>query len=365
MEEIINRLVEWREKGKSYPYQIQFHPTNFCNLRCIFCPTRALVKELKRESELRKEEWLRIVEEGAELKVEEWHICGGGEPLFFTDETLEIMEKIKEYGKYGEIITNGTFFSKKVAEKIVKIGWNKIYISLDSPFMKTQNYLRQANCFTKIIKGVENLVKWKKKLKKEVPLIYFHMVVCNKNYNQIKEMIKLAYKLKVNGLSLNALNVWKPEVRKLQLKKEEIIKMKKILNESKMLAEKLNISNNINEFLEKTLYEKANVMKEAMISEIKDKKGFSSLPCYYPWYNISIFPDGNTLPCFILKDKGENVREKSLKEIWFGNYFQNIRKMFLKKKLKEDCAKCNPWNLPKMIKIREKLTKFEQFKNET
>ncbi|MEM7825959.1 MAG: SPASM domain-containing protein, partial [Candidatus Aenigmatarchaeota archaeon] len=83
---------------------------------------------------------------------------------------------------------------------------------------------------------------------------------------------------------------------------------------------------------------------------------FASVACYYPWYNISIFADGNVLPCFILKDKSENVREKTLKEIWFGSYFNEIRKAFLKNKLKVDCSKCNPWNLPKMEEIRNKLS---------
>jgi radical SAM protein with 4Fe4S-binding SPASM domain len=97
-------------------------------------------------------------------------------------------------------------------------------------------------------------------------------------------------------------------------------------------------------------------MNKAMIEEVKRSKDpFVSIACYYPWYNISIFADGRALPCFILKDKGENVREKSLKEIWFGKYFNEIREIFLKNKLKEDCSKCNPWNLPKMKEIRNEL----------
>jgi hypothetical protein len=29
--------------------------------------------------------------------------------------------------------------------------------------------------------------------------------------------------------------------------------------------------------------------------------------------------------------------------------------MFFENKLKDDCSKCNPWNLPKMKEIRDKL----------
>jgi MoaA/NifB/PqqE/SkfB family radical SAM enzyme len=358
MEEIINRLIEWKIKGKSYPYQIQIHPTNYCNLKCIFCPTRALVKKLDRKKELTREDWLNVIEEGNELKVKEWHICGGGEPFFFKDDTLALMKKIKEMGKYGEVITNGTFFQEPLVKEVVSIEWDKIFISLDSPTARIQNFLRQANCFKKIINGTKKLVKWKRKLRKDKPEIYFHVVVCNKNYNQILQMIKLAKKLNVNGICLNALNVWKPEINKLKLNEREIEKLKEILRKSEKLAQKLKISTNIEDFLNFLFFEKANVMKKAMIEEVANKNSFASVACYYPWYNISIFSDGRTLPCFILKDKGENVKEKSLKEIWFGGYFNGIRKMFLKNELKDDCSKCNPWNLPKMKEIRNKLARL-------
>jgi MoaA/NifB/PqqE/SkfB family radical SAM enzyme len=170
-------------------------------------------------------------------------------------------------------------------------------------------------------------------------------------------MIKLAKKLNINGICLNALNVWKPEINKLKLSEKETEELKEILWKSKKLAKKLGISTNVEDFLNFLFFEKANVMNKAMVEEVKiSKNPFASVACYYPWYNISIFSDGRTLPCFILKDEGENVKNKSLKEIWFGEYFNEIREMFLKNKLKDDCSKCNPWNLPKMKEIRDKLS---------
>jgi len=362
---IIDTLLDWMKKGKGYPTQVQIHLTNFCNLKCIFCPTRALVRHLDRSVELKKEDWLRIIDEGVKLGVKEWHICGGGEPMFFTEDAVEIMTKIKESGCLGEIITNGTFFTDDVAKKIVKIGWDKIYISLDSPDEKTQNYLRGVDCYKRIINGVKYLVKWKKKLKKNKPEIYFHSVICKKNFMQIPELLKLASKLDVDGVLLNALNIWKPEIKKLSLDENDKKKLLTILEESEKIAKELGVLTNVHEFKNFLFFEKANVMNRAMIEEVKNRKGkkssdvsFDNLACYYPWYNISIFSDGNTLPCFILKDKGENVKEKSLKDIWFGEYFNKIRKTFLKNKLKEDCAKCNPWNLPMMNQIRNELSKY-------
>lgn len=356
MEEIIKSLLSWKKNGRGYPTQIQIHLTNYCNLKCIFCPTRTLVKELDRRKELERGEWLRIIQEGNELGVREWHICGGGEPLFFTVDALIIMEMIKEFGNYGELITNGTFFRESVVKKIVEIEWDKIYVSLDSPFPETQNFLRGTDCFKKIIDGVKSLVECKRRLKKEKPQIYFHVVICNKNYKHILKMIELTHKLKVDGVLFNALNIWKPEINKLKLNEREERELIKLLKNGQKLSNELKVSTNIDEFLKFLFVEKANVMDKAMVEEVKKgEKDFTKIPCYYPWYNVSIFPDGRTLPCFILKDDGENVKNKSLEEIWFGDYFNTIRKMFLENRLKEDCAKCNPWNLPKMKEIRSKL----------
>lgn len=348
------------------PIQAQIHLTNYCNLKCIFCPTRALVKELDRKKELTKEEWLRIIKEGNELGVKEWHICGGGEPLFFKEDALAIMKSIKDSNREGVIVTNGTFFQGDTAKEIVEMKWDRIHISLDSPIEETQNFLRGTDCFEKIIDGIQNLVLWKEKLRSEKPLIYFHSVICNKNYKQVLGLIRFACELKVQGILLNALNTWKHEDNELKLNKDEREELKeelnKILEKGKRLASGFGIHTNIQDFLRFLFFEKANYMNKAMLKTVKENKDSSAafsnykpVACYSPWSNISIFADGEVLPCFILKDKGENIKKKSLKEIWFGEYFNEVRLSFLKNKLKEDCKKCNPMNLPKMNEIRDVL----------
>jgi len=355
---IIKSLLEWNKGKKGFPTQVQLHLTNYCNLKCLFCPTRALLDkgQLDRKKELTKERWFEIIEEGTRLGVKEWHICGGGEPMFFTNESLLIMERIKESKGYGEIITNGTFLGSEVAKRLVEMNWDMVYISLDAPDAEIQNFLRGTECFKKIIQGVKNLVSWKRKLKSKKPLLKFHMVVCNKNYRMIPGMIELADKLGVDEVLLNALNIWKPEINKLKLNRTQEQELNGILRVARRLALKFGIKTNIDDFLSFNFVEKANIMNEAMKEEHKTRgEGLLSVPCYYPWYNISIFADGRSLPCFILKDEGESVKEKSLKEVWLGSYFEEIRRMFLKNELKEDCSKCNPWNLPKMKEIRNEL----------
>ena len=104
------------------------------------------------------------------------------------------------------------------------------------------------------------------------------------------------------------------------------------------------------------MLEHANQIDEAMKEEKDNKKEpkFNNLSCYYPWYNISIFSDGRTAPCFLFHE-GTNIENKSLKEIWFGDFFEDVRENFLEDKLKGVCKNCNAWNVEKMDEIRKKL----------
>jgi len=359
MEAILESLKNWVRTGLGYPTQAQIHLTNFCNLKCFFCPTRALLggTDLKKENELTKEDWISLIDDANELGVKDWHICGGGEPLFFKDTALAVMERIKTSERRGELITNGTLFDEITINKIVKIKWDKIFFSLDSPFAKTQNDLRGAECFDKIIENIKIFVKVKKENKSLLPILCFHMVICNKNYKQIPEMIKLAKRLEVQDVLLNALNIWKPDVERLKLGETQEKELVAILKESKKLAEGLDVSTNIDEFLQSELFKKANIMNDVLEQRVTSKSAneFLNAPCYYPWYNISIFADGVVQPCFIPLGKGEQIKGKSLRNIWLGECFSDIREEMKKGKLSKYCSKCNPWNLSKMGEIRKKL----------
>jgi MoaA/NifB/PqqE/SkfB family radical SAM enzyme len=313
---------------------------------------------VKKENELTVKDWLSIIKQGNELGVEEWHICGGGEPFFFLDEAMKVVKKIKESGRRGEVITNGTLFDRDAIETMVEIEWDKIYFSLDSPFKKTQDELRGAKCFELIIKNVKSFVEAKRKLKSTLPILCFHMVISNRNYRQIPEMMRLAQSLGIQEVLLNALNIWKPEVNKLKLSKEQEKELIKILDESLKLAKELKVGTNVEEFKDSELFKKANVMNKALESKVEKTEFINNIlkaPCFYPWYNISIFADGIVQPCFIPQGKGEQIRGRSLSEIWFGSRFEKIREELMEGKLSKFCAKCNPWNFRKMGEIRKEL----------
>jgi len=370
MEEKTKRIIEWNNGNKKSPTQVQIHLTDFCNLKCIFCPTRTLIdsSSLKRENELKTEKWLELIEEGEKLGVQEWHICGGGEPLLNKDSTLQIMKKIKETGCLGEIITNGTIFDNELAGELVKIKWDKITISLDSDKTEIHDEIRGSKgCFEKAVEFASLINKAKNKHKSEKPIVCFHMVVCNKNYTSVSGIIKLASKLGVNEVLVNALNFWSDKIKELELTKEQIKEFKNELLKARNIADKLGVDTNIDSFLNSDMFESANIMHKVHVKDaeaLEEKKqcmsGLAKAACFSPWFNMSIFADGKTQPCFLLQEECDSVNDKDLQEVWFSQYFEKKRKDLLEHQLNEDCSKCNPMSLEINRRIRKQLVKEER-----
>ena len=392
MDDIVARLRSWIDGTPQGPIQAQVHLTNACNLTCVFCPTRILVspEERKRERDIPPERWVSLVDEGEALGIREWHLCGGGEPLLFLDTALPFMERVKARGRRGEIITNGTMIDEGVATRLVEIGWDKLTLSLDGPNAGINDAVRGPGTFDRAVKGARNLVAQRRKQRKSEPQIGFHMVVCRENYHAVREMVDMAREVGVDEVLVNALNLWDSDLEAIALGDEELSVLARQLREGSDHARSVGLDTNFDEFLRFDLFTKANLMNESMVeseaeeraaretvahedgggeidhgkagayAEERDEVGGGAhpllhSPCYYPWYNLSIFADGSVKPCYMLKDQGETIKSKTLEEIWRGPYFEGIRLRMLDQTLTKDCAQCNPWSFGKTKEIRRRL----------
>ena len=234
MDEILRRLQSWKAGAPRGPVQAQVHLTNACNLACVFCPTRILVSpaERKREKDITPERWISLVDEGEALGVREWHLCGGGEPLLFLDTALPFMERIKELGRWGEIITNGTTIDEAAAARLVGMGWDKITLSLDGPNPGINDAVRGEGSFERALAGARHLVEKRRKSRSGVPGICFHMVICRENFRSVHDMVDLAHRVGVDEVLINALNLWEEGLGALALDPEELESLGRLLQEA-------------------------------------------------------------------------------------------------------------------------------------
>jgi radical SAM protein with 4Fe4S-binding SPASM domain len=352
-------------------------PTERCNLNCLSCWRRGWSKEkLERRysQEMSDERLLKLVDEAIEMKVLEIAFVGGGEPLI-RKVTLELFKKMKAAGMIGDLVTNGTLFTKESVELLVKIGWDRIKFSVDGPDEKTHDYVRQTKgAFKATIKNIKLFSKLKKKFNTQKPRLILQSVVSKENYKEFPKLVNLAHKIGVDEMTLLPLTVFDESMSDLKLGEKEIEEFKPILKKSIKLAKKFGIETNYPYFLEKKYILFTENMDKVMMEEMENfiKKeypksknpitNFEFLPCYAPWIHVTILPNGNIAPCFSpwVWNTEVSIKNKSLKELWYGKYFDKFRKIILKRELPENCKKCCVWEVFNNRKIREGLKNFAE-----
>jgi len=337
MQEKIERLSKWFSGDKQLPFSLDINPTDSCNLHCLSCWLRnKKFKNLDSKAyELSDKKLLQLIDEAIELGIKEFEISGGGEPLG-REVTFELMKKIKNSKAKGSITTNGTLFTEKIIKELVEIGWDRIIFSIDGGNSEINDYLR-GKSFDKIVKNVRIFNEYKK----DKPVLSFNTVISNKNYNQLKNIVKLASELGVDSIKFESLTVHSKIGGKLELDRKQIEEFQQDIPKIDNLSNELNVKTNILDFIKKE----------------EKKNGFSNLICYEPWYHLVIKTDGAVGPCCLADDKVINVKEMSLKEIWFGSYFENLRENILKKNFPRYCSICNIGQVFQNQLIRQELKK--------
>jgi MoaA/NifB/PqqE/SkfB family radical SAM enzyme len=338
MDEKIRRLKKWMNGEQAPPMTLELNPTNRCNLKCLSC----WLREFKAETEeLSDERLLNIIEEAFELGIKEVRIPGSGEPLMRKN-LMSVMKKIKDYKMNGLLITNGTLLTKSHVKELIEMGWDCITFSIDSADEKTHDYLRGVKgSFRKTLNALKELKKAKEKLKKEKPLIRFNTVLSNKNYSSISKIFELGHKYNCKDIQIQPITIWGDEGQKLRLNDQQIKESHQELQKAQKKSEKYGIISNIHNLLGTEYIKNTNNMDKMIKKRVDKNTPALSLPCFEPWYNLIILPNGAVSHCSISGDKvGENVKNKPLKEIWYGKRFNFVRKSLMNNNLFDYCKQC-------------------------
>jgi radical SAM protein with 4Fe4S-binding SPASM domain len=368
----IERLAKWARGEKAPPVTIELVPTDKCNLNCLSCWRRGWSEEelkKKYEQEMSDERLLKLVDEAAELGVKEIAFVGGGEPLM-RSVTVELFKKMKKYGMIGDLVTNGTLFTKELIELLVKIGWDRIKFSIDGPDADVHDYLRQTKgAFKLATNNIKLFSQTKRKFKTDKPTLILQSVLSVENYKKLPKLAELGYELGVNEMTLLPLTIFDESMENLKLNEKQVKEFMPILLKTIKLLEKFGIGGNYHEFLNEEYILKTESMNDVMMKEmekmIKEEyplfnnpiRNFEFLPCYAPWIHVTILPNGNIAPCFSpwVWNTKISIKEFSLKELWYGKYFNKFRRIILKRKLPENCKKCCVWEVFNNRKIRKGL----------
>lgn len=358
MKEITRRIISWASGKPEGPFNIELNPTDRCNLRCVFCGT---IEKKKSENwdysiEMGRERLLQIVREGIELGAKAWRISGGGEAMVFSETTIQIMQLIKENGGHGDLTTNGTLFTDKAIEEIAALRWDSVEFSLDAASPRIHNKLRQGKkAFEKAIDAINKFQEYKKFLGSSKPEIHFKSILLSENFKEVPEMVLLAEKLGCTKFILEPIAVCTEEGERLRLSERQSRKFQKILKKFLPALDRLKIQTNLRDFLEEDEFVRKIDVREKLLEEEARTDVLLPVVCFQPWYNMVIRPEGNVSPCCVFYSSGRELSKMSLREVWFGDYFTEIRRRILTNDLPDVCATCHIEHISKNRTIKEDI----------
>lgn len=296
------RLPGW----KHLPVFISLEPSNVCNLHCPECPVGIRTEKVK-SINLDIEKSKKIIDKLAPTLTHVIYYFQG-EP-FMNPSFLDLVKYSRKKNILTSTSTNAQLINNDRAKQIVESGLDRLIISIDGTTQEVYEKYRVGGKLDKAVEVVENIVYWKKRLKKPHPFIEIQFIVMKHNEHQINEIKFLSKKLNADKLSLKSAQIYNFE------------------NGSELIPSIKKYSR----------YKKTGNNKFQIKSPLKNS-------CKRLWNGAVLNSKGDLLPCCFDKHSEfsfGNVFENDFETAWEGKSAENFRKnILLDRKQYEMCRNC-------------------------
>jgi radical SAM protein with 4Fe4S-binding SPASM domain len=300
---------------------IQWHITNFCNLRCRHCYQDDF-------SEARDLPFSGLQKVSANLlaTIGGWnrkaciHLTGG-EPLLKPEifPLLQYLDQSPVVEELG-IITNGLLLDKSMVERLAEFPkLRKIKISLDGPDPATNDSIRPAGTFQLV---QQSLAGFKSLRRFEVILMF---TVMKRNVESLPAYIRLAREWGVKSLIIERFIPWGRGSRI----REEVLTPGQWRKMVHSLYERFGLEMEDEDF---------SPFQAFQIDFRDNQPELLGAPCVLGTDGLCVMPDGVVFPCRRFPLPIGNLLKDPLKTIWENSdVLKSVRR---KEKLKGKCGSC-------------------------
>ena len=274
------------------PVRIWVEPTNFCNLRCVFCPQRSDKSE---RGYMKIALFKKIIDE-VKGSVYDVNLCHRGESLFHPG-IMDMISYTSSNDIHARLHTNATIMTEEVSKQLLETGLDLISFSFDGYDKEAYEKLRVGANFEKVLDNVIAFLRLKKEAGKKRP--YTILQVIEPEGIPVRADKRDSFRRLFDGLSLDKFYVKRPH----------------------------NWAGNI-----------------AGEGEISDTRVYS--PCTFCWYALTILWDGTVLACpqdYFAKMPLGNVSSSSLFDIWNGEEMKELREKMINGEVRKlvPCRDCD------------------------
>ncbi len=295
-----------KNKSKGLPLTLNFEPTTSCNLRCPECPSG--LRSFTRPTGMLDEKFFqRTIDELCDTLIY-LTFYFQGEP-YLNPDFLNMVKYASQKNIYTFTSTNAHYLDDENSRKTIESGLDKLIISIDGTTQDVYQQYRVGGQLNKVLEGTKNIIAWKRKLKSKTPYIIFQFLVVKPNEHQIEDAKRLTKELGVD--------------------------------EIKFKTAQLNDFENGNELMPTN--QKYSRYRESGGGKFSIKNKLLN-QCWRMWSGSVITWDGKVVPCCFDKDAQHrlgDVKQKTFKEIWNSEEYNNFRSSILKSRKEIDiCQNC-------------------------
>jgi pyrroloquinoline quinone biosynthesis protein E len=274
------------------PFSLLAELTHRCPLHCPYCSNP--LELAKKESELRTEDWQRVLDQAAALGV--LHVgFSGGEPLLRSD-LVELVAAARRAGLYSNLITSAIGLTRERAQALKTAGLDSVQISFQSDNASLADNIAGTAAHQKKLEAARTVREL------GFPLTV-NVVLHRANIDRIDRIIALAEELSAERLELANSQYYGWAFR----------------NRAGLLPTRAQIDRavEIAQSARKRLFGKMEIL-----FVVPDYYSDRPKPCMHGWGNrhITVNPAGDVLPCptatGIPGMQFENVQLKCLQAIW-------------------------------------------------
>lgn len=211
-------LVRVEERGNAVAFgrssaslsRVYVEPTTLCNLLCRTCIRNVWDEPAGMMS---AETFARVMDAVCGVSPRPTVFFGGfGEPFAHPD-LLAMLATAKSAGCPVELITNGTMLGDSTRRELVRIGLDRLWVSIDGATPESYADVRLWNALPQVIEDLAALRDLRLASRSALPRLGIAFVAMKRNIADLPEVIRLGQRLGADRYSVSNVLAHTPEMR--------------------------------------------------------------------------------------------------------------------------------------------------------
>src|SRR6266850_758071 len=172
--------------GPFFPDRLYVESTNYCNLKCVMCPTGLNVIQ-RPKGYMDMMLFRNIVDEVAEtspaIVLHSW-----GEPMMHP-ELFDMVRYARAADLWVETSTNITLLTEDRIRKVLASGMSQLYLAMDGVTKATYERVRVGGNYDKVMRNVERLLELKRQTGSRLRVV-LQIIAMNETREEVAESVR-------------------------------------------------------------------------------------------------------------------------------------------------------------------------------